>query len=69
MGEGATRQRLPGEVLHQQEKKEGAHGEEEEGEEEGEEEEGGEDQQDGEGSHGVQGAAQITHMLPNSHEY
>ena len=60
MGEGATRQRLPGEVLHQQEKKEGAHKEEGEG---------GEDQQDGEGSHGVQGAAQITHMLPNSHEY
>ena len=63
IGEGATRQarRLGEEVSHQQKKK-GAHGEEEGVEGDGEE------QHEG-GAHGVQGAAHLTHMLSNSHEY
>ena len=72
MGQGETRQAgwVTEEELHQQVKR-GEQGEDEgvEGEEEGVEGEVEEQQDEEKGTHGVQGAAHLTHMLPNSHEY
>ena len=79
MEQGATRQAgwVTEEELHQQEKK-GEQGEDKgveeevegvEGEVEGVQGEVEEQQDEEKGTHGVQGAAHLTHMLPNSHEY
>ena len=65
MGQGETRQAgwVTEEELHQQVKRG------EQGEDEGVEGEVEEQQDEEKGTHGVQGAAHLTHMLPNSHEY